>query len=201
MALTAPTTRLLRALALAGASVVLALGLGACGSADKRDTTGTYAGEGGVSAPYLTVGSLVYQVQISRALNPYDEEDSLYLAGLTPAQAKLSPGEEWFAVFIQVTNESGHPQPSARRITIADTQQNVYVPVVPAGSNPFVYAPKTVEPNGRIPGLDSPAGSSPTQGALLLYKLKTYSLSNRPLELKIVDPTDPAHVAEAELDV
>ncbi len=190
-----------RALALLGASVALALTLAACGSSSDKDTTGTYAGEGGVSAPYLTVGSLVYQVQISRALNPYDDEDALYLSGLTPAQAKLSPGEEWFAVFIQVTNESSHPQPSASEITISDTQGNVYVPIVPAGSNPYVYAAKEVEPGGRIPGLDSPAGSSSTQGALLLYKLKDYSLQNRPLNLKIVDPADPKLQATAELDV
>jgi hypothetical protein len=34
-----------------------------------------------------------------------------------------------------------------------------------------------------------------------LFKLKIYSLSNRPLELTIVDPTDPSLKDEAELDV
>jgi hypothetical protein len=73
--------------------------------------------------------------------------------------------------------------------------------VVPVGANPYVYRAKTVDPGGRIPGLDTPAGSSATQGALLLFKLKIYSLSNRPLELTIVDPTDPSLKDEAELDV
>jgi hypothetical protein len=41
----------------------------------------------------------------------------------------------------------------------------------------------------------------PTQGALLLYKIQTVSLDNRPLEFKIVDPTNPAEKASAELDV
>ncbi len=35
------------------------------------------------------------------------------------------------------------------------------------------------------------AANGPTQGALLLYKIKIVSLDNRPLELKIVDPAEP----------
>jgi hypothetical protein len=184
-----------------GASAVLALTLGACGSSSQHHREGTYAGEGGVAAPYLNLGPLVYQVQISRALNPYDEEDALYLAGLSPAQAKLLPGEEWFAVFVQVYNNSAHAAPAASDLSISDTEGNTYKPVIPVGANPYVYSAKTVDPGGRIPGLDTPAGSSATQGALVLFKLKIYSLSNRPLELTIVDPTDPSLKDEAELDV
>ena len=36
---------------------------------------------------------------------------------------------------------------------------------------------------------------------MLLYKIQVVSLDNRPLELKIVDPTDPTQTASAELDV
>ncbi len=83
------------------------LALSACSdNSHTRVTTGTYAGESGQNAPYLNVGPLIYEVQLSRELNPYDTEDSTYLSGLTPAQRKLSPGEEWFAVFLQVYNES-----------------------------------------------------------------------------------------------
>jgi hypothetical protein len=45
------------------------------------------------------------------------------------------------------------------------------------------------------------AASGPTQGALLLYKIKLRLLENRPLKLKIVDPTATAQSASAELDV
>ena len=69
-------------------------------------TTGTYAGESGANAPYLNVGPLIYQVQLSRELNPYNIEDSAYLQGLTPAQRQLEPGQEWFAVFMQVYNNT-----------------------------------------------------------------------------------------------
>jgi hypothetical protein len=45
------------------------------------------------------------------------------------------------------------------------------------------------------------AASGPIQGALLLYKIQVVSLDNRPLKIKIVDPTNSAQTASAELDV
>lgn len=182
-------------------SVVAALALGACGDSHTRVTTGTYAGEGGQNAPYLNVGPLIYQVQLSRELNPADTEDRAYLAGLTPAQRKLKPGEEWFAVFLQVYNEGKHPHPSATSFTVTDAQGTVYTPIVPASVNEFAYRPVLLPPQGRIPALDTVAADGPTQGALLLYRINIASLDNRPFELKIVDPTDPSQTASAELDV
>src|SRR6201993_2261028 len=83
--------------------------LGACGDSHSKVTTGTYAGESGQNAPYLDVGPLVYEVQLSRELNPYDVEDAAYLEGLSPEQRKLAPGQEWFAVFVQVYNNHSQP--------------------------------------------------------------------------------------------
>jgi len=182
--------------------LVAALGLSACSDdSHTRITTGTYAGESGQNAPYLNVGPLIYEVQLSRQLNPYDTEDAPYLKGLTPAQRKLRPGEEWFGVFLQVYNESSSPHPAATNMTISDTQQNVYPPTLAAPTNEFVYRGGVLYPKGRIPALNTVAADGPTQGALLLYKIKIVSLDNRPLELKIVDPFDPRQTASAELDV
>lgn len=178
------------------------LALSACSDdSHTRVTTGTYAGESGQSAPYLNVGPLIYEVQLSRELNPYDTEDATYLKGLTPAQRRLLPGEEWFAVFMQVYNESSKPHPVSTNLTISDTQHNVYSPIVPAYTNEFAYRPGLLGPKARIPALNTVAADGPTQGALLLYKIKIVSLDNRPLELRIVDPLDPSQTASAELDV
>jgi hypothetical protein len=182
--------------------LVSALALSACSdNSHTRVTTGTYAGESGQNAPYLNVGPLIYEVQLSRELNPYDTEDASYLVGLTPAQRRLRPGEEWFAVFLQVYNETSSPHLAATNLTISDTQENVYTPIVPATTNEFAYRAGLLGPKARIPALDTVAADGPTQGALLLYKIKVVSLDNRPLELKIVDPLDPAQSASAELDV
>ncbi len=180
----------------------LAVGLSACSDdSHTRVTTGTYAGESGQNAPYLNVGPLIYEVQLSRELNPHDTEDASYLSGLTIAQRRLGHGEEWFGVFLQVYNESSAPHPAATSLTIRDTQNNVYTPIVPALTNEFAYRGGLLAPKARIPELNTVAANGPTQGALLLYKIKIVSLDNRPLELKIVDPLDPTQSASAELDV
>jgi hypothetical protein len=182
-------------------AVLAALALGACGESHTRVTTGTYAGASGKNAPYLNVGPLVYQVQISRELNPYNTEDSSYLLGLTPAQAQLHPGEEWFGVFMQVYNESTVPHPAATNMTVTDTQGDVYYPTIPGPTNLFAYRGGVVPANNQIPAPNTVAADGPTEGEVLLYKIKVESLDNRPFTFKIVDPKDPAQTASAELDV
>src|SRR5271155_1699334 len=116
---------------LAALAVIAVLALAGCGDSHTRVTTGTYAGESGANAPYLNVGPLIYEVQLSRELNPANSEDATYLDGLTPAQRKLEPGQEWFAVFMQVYNNSNQPHPASTSLTISDTQENRYTPIVP----------------------------------------------------------------------
>jgi hypothetical protein len=177
------------------------LALAGCGSSHSHVSTGTYAGESGANAPYLDVGSLTYEVQLSRQLSPFDTEDAPYLQGLTSAQSALTAEEEWFGVFVQVYNHTSAAQPAATSLTISDTQGNVYQPVLPGAANQFVYRAGTVPAKGRLPIADSVAAAAPTQGALLLYKIQIVSLDNRPLKITIVDPEDPSQRASAELDV
>ena len=186
---------------LASLALLAAVALGGCGESHSKVTTGTYAGESGASAPYLNVGPLVYQVQISRQLNPYSVSDSPYLQGLTPLQRTLRPGQEWFGVFIQVYNNTTRAHLSATSLTISDTQRNIYFPVVPDQTNQFAYRPGLVPAASRLPPLNSIAANGSNQGALLLFKIGIVSLDNRPLELKIVNPTNAAQTASAELDV
>ena len=182
-------------------ALLAALLLSACGDSHTKVSTGTYAGESGQNAPYLDVGPLSYEVQLSRELNPTNSEDAAYLQGLSANERQLGPGQEWFAVFVQVYNNSSQAQQSATELTISDTQGNTYTPLPPSQINPFAYRPALVPAKGQLPIPDTTANSGPTQGALLLYKIQTVSLDNRPLELKIVDPSDPTQTASAELDV
>jgi hypothetical protein len=175
--------------------------LAACGDSHSRVSTGTYAGEGGRNAPYLNVGPLVYEVQGSRQLNPYNSEDAAYLEGLGPAERKLEPGQEWFGIFLQVYNQTNEAHSDSSSITISDTQQNLYTPIVPGPTNEFAYHPGPVLAKNQVPLPDTTADSFGTQGALLLYKIQVASLDNRPLELKIVNPANAAEAATAELDV
>ena len=191
----------LRKPSLAILALLAVLALGACGDSHTKVTTGTYAGESGKNAPYLNVGPLVYEVQLSRELNPANVEDAAYLQGLTPAQRALTPGEEWFAVFIQVYNHTSVPHLGATDLTISDTQSNIYTPIVPGLTNDFAYRGGLVPAEGQIPVSGSIADNGGTQGALLLYKIQVVSLDNRPLTIRIVDPSNVAQTASAELDV
>ncbi|HEV2981121.1 MAG TPA: hypothetical protein VGX51_06790 [Solirubrobacteraceae bacterium] len=181
--------------------VLALLALAGCGSSHTHVTTGTYAGEGGANAPYLDVGPLAYQVQLSRQLSPFDTEDSSYLAGLTAGQSLLTPAQEWLGVFLQVFNKTSIPHPAATALIISDTQGNLYTPVVPGATNEFAYRAGIVPAESRVPVLDSVAANGATQGALLLYKIRIESLQNRPLKITIVDPNNASKRATATLDV
>ena len=52
-----------------------------------------------------------------------------------------------------------------------------------------------------LPAPDSPAGQGSIQGALLLYKIPTANLENRPLELSIRSSAVPGETATVDLDV
>ena len=191
----------LRKLTLLALVLLAASALTACGDSHSRVTTGTYAGESGANAPYLDVGPLVYEVQLSRELNPSSTEDAAYLQGLSPAEQKLEPGQEWFAVFLQVYNDGSKALPAASNLTITDTQGNRYIPIVPGPTNQFAYRAGSVPGKGRLPVADSIASQGTTQGAPLLFKIQTVSLDNRPLKLTIIDPDNADETASAELDV
>ena len=104
-------------------------------------------------------------------------------------------------MFMQVYNHNTQALPAASEVTISDTQGNTYTSVALEQSNLYAYRAGEVAGNGRLPPLDSTAGQGPTQGVLLLFKISIASLDNRPLTLHIVDPTDAAETASAELDV
>jgi hypothetical protein len=148
---------------------------------------------------YLDVGGMKYQVQISRYMNQSDIEDRGYLIGL-PEGDEPKGDETWFGVFMRVENETDGPLPAVTDFEIVDTQENVYRPVpLDTDVNPFAYQGGEVESRSILPAPDSAAGNSPIQGSLVLFKLKTSSLQNRPLELHILGEGDDK--ATVALDV
>jgi hypothetical protein len=162
------------------ATLVLALALGACGHKEAEALHGSNEGA------YLDLNGMKYQVQISRVLNPNSPEDRAYLIGVDSSQRTLPAGQEWFAVFMRVENETGRPQRAATDYTITDTQDTKFKPLNLAPENVFAYRGDPVGANGGLlPVPDSPAAETTVQGALLLFKIPTRNLENRPLELSI----------------
>ena len=152
---------------------------------------------------YLDVDQLKYQVQMSRYMNSNDIEDAEYLKGLPSSVSQPNGNDSWFGVWIRVQNVTKQPHPIADNWEIRDTQDNVYRPI-PLDTNVNLFALDThqqVGPDTVIPLSSTAAGQGPIQGSLILFKLTTTSLANRPLEFRIISPTDPSNVGVVDLDV
>ena len=166
-----------RLLALA---TVVALALAGCG--DKH----AYNHEAETEGEYVDVGNLVYQVQMSRFLNPGDREDREYLQGLPAGTPPLAADETYFGVWMRVKNYTNETLQPTDDITIVDTEEQRYQPL--PLDNVFAYNPGPLGPDQVLPLPDTAAASGPIQGSLILYRLKDESISNRPLVLHIEQP-------------
>jgi hypothetical protein len=171
------------------------LALAGCGNRQEVRTLGETEGI------YIDVGGLKYQVQISRIINPRDIEDRHYLTGLPSGTLEPKPDEAWFGVWIRAQNTTSEESfDTAEDFEIVDTQENTFEPIELEG-NVFAYQPARLGPNTVLPDAQSPAGQGPVQGSLLLFKVTTEALQNRPLEFKIQSPTNPEEVGIVDLDV
>jgi hypothetical protein len=177
------------------AAALLVLAAAGCGNKDEHRTVAETEGL------YLDIGGLEYQIQMSRYLNANDVEDRDYLVGLPESTEPPAADETWFGVWVRVQNTSDEPLPAANRWEIHDTQENIYRPIpVDTNVNPWVYEAGTVPPRTVWPLPDSAPGQGPTQGLLLLFKVTTESLQNRPLELQF-STGGQSEVGTYDLDV
>jgi hypothetical protein len=160
-------------------AVACALLVSGCGNKQ------TVVTQGATEGLYIDIDQLKYQIQISRYLNANDVEDRSYLAGLPAGEAQPGADETWFAIFIRISNNTTKPVGTADDFEIVDTQKQVYRPIpLDPKANQFVYEPTTLQPKGFVPQPNSIANEGVIQGSELLFKVKTASLQNRPLEFR-----------------
>jgi hypothetical protein len=172
-----------------------ALALAGCGN---RTETVTVAKTEGI---YLDVGELKYQVQMSRIINPNDVEDRTYLQGLPAGTTPPGSDEAWFGVWMRVQNTTDSKTlTAADTFEIVDTQEHRFTPVT-LENNPFAYEAQDLTPQAVVPSPNSAAGEGVIQGSLILFKVTTEALANRPLEFKIQSPALPDDVGIVDLDV
>ena len=161
-----------------------AFGASGCFNKEEQVTLGETEGI------YVTVDDLKYQVQISRILDPASPEDEAYLRGVPETEGDPGQDEVWFAVFMRVENDSDEPHMTAEEFTIKDTQDTEFEPIeLDEERNLYVYEPVELPAGTLLPVLNSPASDNTIRGRLLLYKVKTDSLGNRPVELEIASPS------------
>ncbi|MGH2840140.1 MAG: hypothetical protein ACRDKY_04865, partial [Solirubrobacteraceae bacterium] len=147
------------------AALLATAGLSACGKHIDEEARTIHIEFEGL---YLPLGELKYQVQISRAMNPYDTQDKAYLVGVPEAERELAPDETWFGVFMRVQNETDEELLPSSDIEILDTQETVFKPIPLEPANVFAYrSTEPIPPRQVLPLPDSPAYDTPARGALI----------------------------------
>jgi hypothetical protein len=187
--------KLLRRIVIAAGAGACVLALSACGSSGNL----TYADNLGPG--YVKVGQLYYQVQISRELNPFSDEDSSYLQGLSKPQLKLPVSDMWFGVFIQAYNTTSKSLTPTSDYYITDALGDRFTPIANPDPNAFSYSAAPIPPKGQLPSITSLAYTGWSQGEVLLFKFPYATYSSRPLILHIVNPSDSSEQSRIELDV
>lgn len=142
----------------------------------------------------IKVDDLLYNVQITRILNPKDPEDKAYLVGQEPPAS----GQYYLGVFMAVENEGSEPAEVPTDFTVEDTVGTTYEPI-PSDS---LFALKTganLQPEDQLPEPESTAANGPIQGAVVLFRITDAAIEDRPLTLHI--PSSDGEVREVELDI
>ena len=176
-----PLTMLLLLLA----AVALTAFAAGCGDDEETDVS---EGEA------LILDGMTYNIQDTRALNPYSSEDSAYLDGAP----KLQHGQQYLAVFMKIDNDGDEPNVVPRPFRVVDTRGTIYdqVPV----DNPFALEPGTpVLPDESVPGPETAAANGPIKGSMILFVINQDANENRPLLLQV--PGGPEGVGTIELDL
>jgi hypothetical protein len=181
-----PTTRLgtVRALAVAVVAGVL---LSGCNT-NPENTLHAKEGEA------MKLGDLLYNVQITRILNPSDAEDAAYLAG----QPQPSRDQYYLGVFMRIQNEGDTSQQVPTDFTVADTAGTEFKPVQ-SRSLFALDLGGTLAANGELPEPESTAANGPIEGSMVLFRIDGAAIQDRPLTLDI--PSSTGSIGEVELDI
>jgi hypothetical protein len=129
----------------------------------------------------LHVGDLIYNVSITRFLNPNITEDEAYLEG-APEEPT---GQSYMGVFLQIENDTEEAVPSADEYVVVDGSHREYEPF-DLETDFSLEIGAEVPADGVLPEPDSVAAAGPTQGALILFLVDDDVSEERPLELEVV---------------
>ncbi len=177
-------------------AALLTVGLAACGQEAHPRVAGS--NNDGV---YVDAGPVTYQLQVSRVLNPYSNEDRQYIAGLPSGTTLPNAQQQWYGVFLRGENQTQQPQTSAGKFVISDTQGNHYYPLkLNPAVNGYAWTSESLAPLQVEPKPGTTASFGPTQGGLLLFRISNSAYSNRPLTLEILG-SDSRPLASISLDL
>lgn len=174
-----------------------ALAVTACGSSATRHKapqpytlSGHEVGSEENDGSYIQAGPITYQLQVSRELNPYSEQDKPYVQGLPHGFQRPNAQELWYGVFLWAKNQHHHPYWTSDKFEVVDTQGNTYYPIdLDPALNPFAWKRALLTKGETYPRPNSIQSNGESQGGLLLFKLNQSAYDNRPLTLYVLNHT------------
>jgi hypothetical protein len=172
-------------------ATVVAIAIGAVFSGcntDPEHTTQVSEGQG------MQLGDLLYNVQITRILNPSDAEDKAYLVGQKPP----GPDQYYLGVFMRIQNEGDASTQVPTGFKIVDTVGDKFDPI-PSKSLFALQLGQTMHPGDELPELESTAANGPIEGAMVLFRITESAIQDRPLTLEI--PSSDGSTGRVELDL
>lgn len=141
----------------------------------------------------IKLGDLLYNVQITRILNPADQEDEAYLVG----QKEPSPDQYYLGVFMRIDNEGDSPAQIARDFKVVDTVGDTFDPI-PSKSLFALKLGATIHPGDELPEGETTAANGPIEGAMVLFRIDSSAIQDRPLTLEIPSAEETGRV---QLDI
>ena len=142
----------------------------------------------------MKLGELLYNVQITRILNPADPEDKAYLAGQKPP----STDQYYLGVFMRVENDGDTSAQLASDFKVVDTVGDTFDPI-PSKSLFALKLGDTIHPGDQLPEPGSTAASGPIQGGMVLFRITGAAIQDRPLTLEI--PSSDGSTGKVTLDI
>jgi hypothetical protein len=153
--------------------------LAACGNREERTE--------GEEGELVHAGEAVYQVQLTRLLNPRQRPDDSLVRG----QLSLPSNEQFLAVFLRIENEGKKGYAPPRDMKVVDSEGNEYLPLDATQSGFGLDFGEEIAPGKVAPLPNSPAAEGRSGAAMVLFRVKIASATdNLPLELEVPTGTD-----------
>ena len=156
-------------------ALLAAMPLAGCGEEEGEEALQAVEGEP------LHLDELIYNVAITRFLNPNETSDAEYLEG-QPAEPQ---GQSYLGVFLLIKNDNEDEAVASADDYIVSDAGDRHYELLESESPYALEVGATVEPDGTIPEADTTAAAGPIQGAMLLYLVDDDVSEERPLELEI----------------
>ena len=112
-------------------------------------------------------------------------------------QKPPGPDQYYLGVFMRVDNDGDSSAQVATDFKVVDTVGDTFDPI-PSKSLFALKLGATIHPGDQVPEGETPAANGPIEGAMVLFRIDSSAVQDRPLTLEIPSPEETGRV---QLDI